>query len=213
VNRGDLQFFKSSPLFKRLLILTALEQNPAISQHTLAHEVGLTSSMVNNYIRDLSQNRLISVKGTTNRTMSYNLTPKGIREKMSLLISYNLETTTLYMDAKKEFALRLQKIYEEGIHRAVLFGAGETAEIIYNASQSLKLEIIGIVDNDPEKQEKLFGNLIIKSPHCIQEIKPDGVIIASVGRQDEIYKQITVLIKQGIAVKKIGSASNGLNGN
>ena len=83
---------------------------------------------------------------------------------MSLLISYNLETTALYMDAKREFALRLQKIYAEGIHSAVLFGAGETAEIIYNASQSLKLEIIGIVDNDPAKQEKLFGNLIIKAP-------------------------------------------------
>jgi len=169
--------------------------------------------MVNNYIRDLSENRLISVKGTTNRTMSYNLTPKGIKEKMSLLISYNLETTSLYMDAKKEFAKRLQTIYEEGIHSAVLFGAGETAEIIYNASQSLKLEIIGIVDNDPAKQEKLFGNLIIKSPHCIEEIKPDGVIIASVGRQDEIYKQIEMLTAKGIAVKKIGSALNGLNGN
>ena len=213
MNRDDLQFFKSSPLFKRLLILTALEQNPSISQHTLAHEVGLTSSMVNNYIRTLSENRLISVKGSTNRTMSYTLTPKGIREKMSLLISYNLETTSLYMDAKKEFAQRLQKIYEEGIHSAVLFGAGETAEIIYNASQSLKLEIIGIVDSDPAKQQKLFGNLIIKAPHCIEEIKPDGVIIASVGRQDEIYKQIAVLIDQGIAVKKIGSAFNGLNGN
>ena len=213
MNRDDLQFLKASPLFKRLLILTALEQNPSISQHTLAHEVGLTSSMVNNYIRDLSENRLISVKGSTNRTMSYNLTPKGLREKMSLLISYNLETTSLYMDAKKEFAQRLQKIYEEGIHSAVLFGAGETAEIIYNASQSLKLEIIGIVDNDPAKQQKLFGNLVIKSPHCIEEIKPDGVIIASVGRQDEIYKQIAVLMDQGIAVKKIGSPFNGLNGN
>jgi FlaA1/EpsC-like NDP-sugar epimerase len=169
--------------------------------------------MVNNYIRDLSANKLISVNGTTNRTMSYNLTQKGLREKMSLLISYNLETTTLYMDAKKEFAQRLQQIYEEGIRRAVLFGAGETAEIIYNASQSLKLEIIGIVDNDPAKQEKIFGNLIIKSPHCIEEMKPDGVIIASVGRQDEIYKQIAVLMDQGIAVKKIGSPFNGRNGN
>ena len=213
MNRGNLQFFKSSPLFKKLLILTALEKNPAISQHTLAHEVGLTSSMVNNYIRDLSEQKLISIKGSTNRSMHYNLTPKGIRERMSLLISYNLETTVLYMDAKREFALRLQTIYEEGIRKAVLFGAGETAEILYNASQALKLEIIGIVDNDPAKQGKLFGNLIIKPPHCIEEIKPDGVIIASVGKQEEIHKQVAVLMTKGIAVKKIGSAFNGLNGN
>ena len=213
MNRDGLQFFKASPLFKRLLILTALEQNPAISQHALAHEVGLTSSMVNNYIRELSKNRLISITGTTNRTMSYTLTSKGIKEKMGLLIAYNLETTALYMGAKREFAQRLQQIYDEGIHRAVLFGAGETAEILYNASKSLNLEIIGVVDSDPAKQEKVFGNRIIKPPHYIEEMKPDGVIIASVGRQDEIYKQIAVLTNKGIAVKKIGSPFNGRNGN
>ena len=193
MNRGDLQFFKSSPLFKRLLILTALEHNPSISQHTLAHEVGLTSSMVNNYIRDLSENRLISVKGSTNRTMSYNLTSKGIREKMSLLISYNLETTSLYMDAKREFAQRLQQIYEEGIHRAVLFGAGETAEILYNASKSLALEIIGIVDNDPDKQGKSFANLIVEPPHRIERIRPDGLIINKNVLKEKNHMPITKL--------------------
>jgi DNA-binding MarR family transcriptional regulator len=211
VNRGDLQFFKSSPLFKRLLILTALEQNPAISQHTLAHEVGLTSSMINNYIRDLSKEALIKIKGRTNRTMSYNLTAKGFKEKISLLVSYNLETTALYMDAKQEFAQRLQEIYDEGIHRAVLFGAGETAEILYNASKSLALKIIGIVDNDPDKQGRSFANLIVEPPHRIERISPDGVIIASIGRQDEIYTHINSLEARGIPVRKMGSFMNGRN--
>ena len=211
MNRGDLQFFKSSPLFKRLLILTALEQNPAISQHTLAHEVGLTSSMINNYIRDLSKEALIKIKGRTNRTMSYNLTAKGFKEKISLLVSYNLETTALYMDAKQEFAQRLQEIYDEGIHRAVLFGAGETAEILYNASKSLALKIIGIVDNDPDKQGRSFANLIVEPPHRIERISPDGVIIASIGRQDEIYTHINSLEARGIPVRKMGSFMNGRN--
>jgi len=132
-----LKFFKSSPLLKRLLILTAIEENPHISQNNLAEEVGLTSSMVNNYIRELSKKGMISIKGKTNRTMSYNLTPKGLKEKMSLLIAYTIETTELYQDAKQEFAGKLQEVYDEGIHNVVLFGAGETAEILYNASKSL----------------------------------------------------------------------------
>ena len=211
MHKNGSKFFLFSPLFKRLLILTAVEKNPAISQNDLAHEVGLTSSMINNYIRDLSKEALIKIKGRTNRTMSYNLTAKGFKEKISLLVSYNLETTALYMDAKKEFAQRLQEIYDEGIHRAVLFGAGETAEILYNASKSLDLEIIGIVDNDPGKQKKLFGNLIIQSPECIERIRPDGVIIASIGRQDEIYTQINFLEARGIPVRKMGSFMNGKN--
>ena len=209
MNNNGLKFFKHSPLFKRLLILSAVEKNPHISQNNLANEVGLTSSMVNNYIRDLSKKELIRIKGNTNRTMNYNLTPKGFEEKMSLLVAYSLETTGLYQDAKQEFAQRLKEIYEEGVHNAVLFGAGETAEILYNASKSLDLEIIGIVDNDPNKQGKLFGNLIIQPPDFIERISPDGVIIASVGRQDEIYKQINSLSSKGIAIRTIGSSANG----
>ena len=211
MNKNGLKFFQHSPLCKRLLILNAVEKNPTISQNSLATEVGLTSSMVNNYIRSLSKKHLISIKGNTNRTMSYNITPKGIREKMSLLIAYNLETTGLYMEAKQEFAQRLQEFYDEGINNAVLFGAGETAEILYNASKSLDLEIIGIVDNDPDKQRKLFGNLIIQPPEFIERIKPDGVIIASIGRQDEIYRQINSLETKGIAVRKLDPFLNGGN--
>ena len=128
-----------------------------------------------------------------------------------MLVEYTLETTGLYQDAKEEFAQKLQKIYDEGIHNAVLFGAGETAEILYNASKSKDLEIIGIVDNDPDKQGNLFGNLIIQPPEFIERINPDGVIIASVGRQDEIHAQINSLSNKGIAIKTISSSHNNFN--
>ncbi|MBW1853897.1 MAG: winged helix-turn-helix transcriptional regulator [Deltaproteobacteria bacterium] len=211
MKNNGLKFFKHSPLFKRLLILSAVAKNSHISQNNLANEVGLTSSMVNNYIRELSKKELIRIKGNTNRTMNYNLTPKGFEEKMSLLVAYSLETTGLYQDAKQEFAQRLQEIYEEGVHNAVLFGAGETAEILYNASKSLDLEIIGIVDNDPDKQGKLFGNLIIQPPEFIERISPDVVIIASVGRQDEIYEQITPLTAKGILIRTISVSNNDID--
>lgn len=212
MKRSDLRFFKPSPFFNRLLILSAIGENPAVSQHTLAHGVGITPTMVNSYIRELEKRRLITIKGATNRTMSYNLTARGVREKMSLLVAYNLETTALYMDAKQEFAQRLQEIYAEGIHRAVLFGAGETAEIIYNASKTLALEIAGIVDNDPAKQGRTFAELTVEPPGCIERLRPDGVIIASIGRQDEIYAQVKSLETRGIRVKKMGAFINGKNG-
>ena len=203
MNRNRIKFFKHSPLFKRLLILAAIEKNPYISQNALSEEVRLTSSMVNNYIRELSKKGFIHIKGNTNRTMSYNVTSQGLKEKMSLLIAYTLETTHLYQDAKQEFAQKLQKIYDEGIHNVILFGAAEIAEILYNASKSIDLEIIGIVDNDPHKQGKLFGNLVIQPPECIERIRPDGVIITSLGRQDEIYAQIKSLTAKGISIKRV----------
>ena len=121
MKNNGLRFFISSPLFKRLLILSAIEKKPHISQNKLASDVGLTSSMVNNYIRDLSKEELISIRGKTNRTMSYNITSKGLKKKTSLLVAYTLETTGLYQDAKQEFAQKLQKIYDEGIPQCCSF--------------------------------------------------------------------------------------------
>ncbi len=206
MNDNGLKFLKHSPLLKRLLILAAIEKNSQLSQNNLAKEVGLTSSMVNNYMRELSKKNLITIKGETNRTMSYNLTSQGLKEKMTLLIAYTIETTGLYQYAKLEFARKLQKFYEEGIHTAVLFGAGETAEILHNASKSLNLKIIGIVDNDSSKQGKPFGNMVIQPPDIIAQLKPHGVIIASIARQDEIYKQIHPLTAKGIAIKTISDS-------
>ena len=206
MNDNGLKFLKHSPLLKRLLILAAIEKNSQLSQNNLAKEVGLTSSMVNNYMRELSKKNLITIKGETNRTMSYNLTSQGLKEKMTLLIAYTIETTGLYQYAKLEFARKLQKFYEEGIHTAVLFGAGETAEILHNASKSLNLKIIGIVDNDSSKQGKPFGNMVIQPPDIIVQLKPHGVIIASIARQDEIYKQIYPLTAKGIAIKTISDS-------
>jgi len=206
MKNNGLKFFKHSPLFNRLLILSALERTPRSSQSSLAKEAGLTSSMVNNYIRELSHERLILIQGNTNRTISYNLTGKGLQEKMSLLVAYILETTGLYQTAKWEFTQRLKKIYEEGIRRVVLIGAGATAELLYNARKSLDLKIVGVVDNDPKKQGTLFGNLIIQGPEYIERVNPDGVIIASIGRQDEIYAQIRHLAKKGISVRTISAS-------
>ena len=55
-----------------------------------------------------------------------------------------------------------------------------------------------------EKQGKLFGNLIIQPPEFIERISPDGVIIASLGRQDEIYAQIHSLTTKGIEIRTSG---------
>jgi hypothetical protein len=74
---------------------------------------------------------------------------------------------------------------------------------VYAAMKKTQLIPIGIVDSDPKKHGKLFNGLLISKPSEIPVINPDGVIITSFGRQEEIYDYLLDLTGNNIMIKKL----------
>ncbi|MCX8044995.1 MAG: MarR family winged helix-turn-helix transcriptional regulator [Desulfobacterota bacterium] len=89
------EFFAPTKKLRRLSILMVIEHNPNVSQHAIGRLTSLSSAMVNQYIRDLQQERLISVEGDNNRTQTYHLTTAGRKELKSLRALYAAELTAL----------------------------------------------------------------------------------------------------------------------
>ena len=52
IDYNRIEFFQPSPLFRGLLILLEIDKDPSITQKRLSNKVGLTSSMINNYLKD-----------------------------------------------------------------------------------------------------------------------------------------------------------------
>ncbi len=165
----------------------------------------LSASMVNNYIKQFSQAGLIKINGKTNRTRSYHLTDFGEKHLIEALLSYSAEIVQLYGSVKQEISRILNGFYEDGIRTVALFGAAETAEIVYSAIKETHLVVIGVVDNDLVKQGKLFNGIIIQDPDQLNVIKPDGVIITSFARQEEIEKDIQKAMGRTVKIKKLSS--------
>lgn len=198
-----MKFLSPTKLCRELNMLVSVEDNPSTSQHALARKIGITSTMVNNYMKYLVSRKMVRVEGMTNRQRKYFLTAKGGKRKRILLNQYINEVSTLYSACKNEFRQRLNKFYQKGIKRVVFFGADETGEIAYQAASTTGLEVVGIVDNDSEKHYRKLGDIEIRSPVCIQELEPDGVIITALGHPDEIYQQLIPLKEKGIFIKKL----------
>jgi DNA-binding MarR family transcriptional regulator len=184
-------------------VLLSIHKAPDASQHKIAKRSNLSSSMVNNYIKQLRQSNLITVEGQTNRTLSYHLTTEGQDKLNELLVSFSIEIMQLYSFVKQEISHILHGFYEQGIRTLVLFGVAETAEVVYAAIKLTPLVVIGTVDSDRSKHGTPFNGFVIQPPEQIKLIKPDAVLITSFSKQEEIHDCIRKISGDCIPVKKI----------
>ncbi len=159
--------------------------------------------MVNNYIKQLTADGLLSVSGNSNRSMTYHLTAKGTDYVSQNFLSFSAEIVQFYAAVKREIIEMLEEDYKEGIRTVVLYGASDTAEIVFSAIQNTELTITGVVDNDKEKRGTLFFGQVIKPPSTINKIRPDALIVTSFARQNEILDTLENQIDPGIRIKLI----------
>lgn len=197
------KYLSPTKAFRRLAMLLSIHHSPKASQHQIAKGTHLSSSMVNNYIKLLKQEQLITISGKTNRTQSYHLTASGIDDLRDSLLSYSAEIVQLYASVKLKITQILNSFYKDGIRTIVLFGVAQTAEVVHAALKDTRLVMIGVVDSDVAKQGKPFNGLFIQSPDQLKQIKPDAVVITSFARQEEILKNIKKLVGKEIKVKKL----------
>ena len=81
----QLTYLSPTKQSRLLSVLFSIYEEPHASQHKIAVNTGLSSSMVNNYIKWLKVEGFINVLGKTNRTQQYHLSEAG-RENLPLPI-------------------------------------------------------------------------------------------------------------------------------
>lgn len=159
--------------------------------------------MVNRYISKFSDEKIIHVKGKTNRDIKYLLTSKGQEYKRRLLISYMIETVKLYKDAKSEFAHKFRELSLKGVNKIVFYGAGETAEIAIPAAVESGFKVIALVDQKREKQGQVLGGILVVSPDMLDTMDYDAIIISSYGYTNEIYSRVSKYKKKDKIILKL----------
>jgi len=199
------KFLTPSKKLRRLAVLLTIYNGSDTSQHKIGKMTRLSSSMVNNYVKELQQEGLITLTGSTNRTQRYHLTALGRHELTSSSLSYAAEIIDIYGSAKREINARLKIISEQGIRRVILFGSGESAEVVYAAMSESALAVVAVCDSSPEKQGGAFNGHTIQAPQCLKDIDADAVIISQVQQQEEIYTMLRPIAGNTLAIKMLFS--------
>lgn len=200
-------FFLPTKNFRYLSVLLAIHHNSDISQHGIAEEVGMSSAMVNGYVKEMKSNDHLLVINKNARDKNYQLTENGKVVLMEHLMNCSAEIVHLYSKAKVELIEKLKSVGAGNNNiRVILFGGSDTAQMVVSALELIpNYQIISIVDNNEALWGKSIGGYEIQDPETMRTHDFDCVIIATFAKQNEIYQSLKFLEQENKQVIRLST--------
>ncbi|MBI2837629.1 MAG: hypothetical protein HYX75_04905 [Acidobacteria bacterium] len=198
-----LSFFQPTPDLRELILLMEIAKCPKLSQAKMATSAGIRPSMANGYLKQFVRRGLMRKGDGNHKNMSYHLTAEGEARRVDLLWKYLNETVGLYKRSKDEFVEAVRRLKDTGFTRLVLYGAGDTGELVVAVAEKLQMVILGIVDSDPRKQGTLFCGRTVLEPSKILPLNPQAVLVTSLGYGHQIAASLGYLEAAGVRVETL----------
>lgn len=129
-----------------LNLLDVVEENSAITQRSLAVELGVALGLTNTYLRRCAKKGLIKVQQVPSNRYAYYLTPHGFAEKSRLTAEYLKQSFNFFRRAKNQSTNLLRLCAERGWTRVALTGKSDLTEITILSATELQFELTGIID-------------------------------------------------------------------
>ncbi|MGV3632907.1 MAG: winged helix-turn-helix transcriptional regulator [Pseudorhodoplanes sp.] len=126
-------------------VLDVVERDPAVTQRSVARELGIALGLANAYLKRCVRKGLIKVGQVPSRRYAYYLTPQGFSEKSRLTAEYLAHSLSFFRKARAECAALFGEAAARGHRRLALVGDGDLAEIASLVAPTSEVEIAGIV--------------------------------------------------------------------
>jgi DNA-binding MarR family transcriptional regulator len=146
-----------SEAFATMRVLDAVERESAITQRSLASELGIAVGLVNAYIKRCVRKGYLKTTKVPARRYAYFLTPEGFAEKTRLTAEFFVSGFHFFRAARGQCAEILDECARRGFRRVVLCGAGDMCEVAILAASDLAVEIAGVYD--PKAEGESFRGL------------------------------------------------------
>ena len=181
-----------------LQLLKEVEQNAAVTQRTLANNLGVALGLTNLYLKRLARKGYIKITTIPRSRIKYLLTPQGMAEKTRLTYQYMEYSLTYYRQMRERLKVVLTECAKAGAKRIVIYGTGELAELAYISLREMDLTLVGFVDGE----EGTFLSYPLWPVEALPNWEFDAVLIAEM---DEGKKLQARIIKVGVPREKIAT--------
>jgi FlaA1/EpsC-like NDP-sugar epimerase len=175
------------------MILDMIEKNPNITQREMGKAIGIAVSMVNDYLDQYENDKLIKRKKHSTKTVEYFVTKNGSERRKLLNIWYLKSSNDIYIQAKDNIIRFLNQIIDKGFKKILLYGAGEVAEImlqVMNADDRIPLEVLAIIDDNKSRIGDKLVNLPIITINELNKFNHDGIMISSYKHHESIHNNL-----------------------
>ncbi|MCZ7660918.1 MAG: winged helix-turn-helix transcriptional regulator [Xanthobacteraceae bacterium] len=110
-------------------VLDVVERDPAVTQRSVARELGIALGLANAYLKRCVRKGLIKVAQVPSRRYAYYLTPQGFSEKSRLTAEYLSHSFSFFRKARAQCGSLFAEAAGRGHCRIALIGDGDLAEI------------------------------------------------------------------------------------
>lgn len=172
-------------------LLTAVEEDEALTQRSVARDLGIALGLANAYLKRCVTKGFIKVRQIPRNRYAYYLTPRGFSEKSRLTAEYLSQSFNLFRLAKEQYSDLLGLCLRRRWKRVALAGAGDLAEIaaLFGARDGVRL--VGIVDAGFAGQS--FGGLrVVADISGLDAV--DAVIITDLSDPQGVYDAMRRLL-------------------
>jgi DNA-binding MarR family transcriptional regulator len=133
-------------------VLRAVERDSSVTQRDLARELGIALGLANAYVKRCAKKGYIKIRQAPLHRYAYYVTPRGFAEKSRLTAEYLAVSFDFFRRARSDATALLATCHGQGWTRAVLWGAGEVAEVMILSATEAGVEIIAVVDRASERR-------------------------------------------------------------
>jgi DNA-binding MarR family transcriptional regulator len=112
-----------------LNLLEQIEDDPDVTQASLALQLGVAVGTVNWYLKRLIAKGYVKVKRLQRRKLRYIITPEGIAFRARLTLNYIDTSMRLYRRTRQHVRELLGEVKQAGYHRVHIAGEGDIADI------------------------------------------------------------------------------------
>ncbi len=158
-------FQKSLEQEKRITLnlLEVIEENSAITQRSLAAELGVALGLTNTYLKRCAKKGLIKVQQIPSNRYAYYLTPHGFAEKGRLMAEYLKQSFDFFRLARSQSGDLLRHCTERRWTRIALTGKSDLTEITILSAAELQIELAGIIDAEAAATTSTYMRLPVVS--------------------------------------------------
>jgi DNA-binding MarR family transcriptional regulator len=127
-------------------LLNAINENSALTQRSLARDLGIALGLANAYLKRCAKKGLVKVAQVPSNRYAYYLTPQGFSEKSRLTAEYFSQSFKFFRTARAQCSELFALCAERGWHDVVLVGASDLGEIAVFCAREHGVRVTGIVD-------------------------------------------------------------------
>ena len=126
-------------------LLSAVADNNAGTQRSVAKELGIALGLTNAYLKRCMAKGYIKVTHAPANRYAYYLTPKGFMEKSRLTARYLSISFNFFREARRQCAQVFETCAQRGWKRVALWGASDLVEIAVLCASEYPVELVGVV--------------------------------------------------------------------